>query len=419
MNKQEAIQAMEQGKKVAHRFFDPHEWMTIKGTEFVFENNTSISKWLFWQDRKDVPAWEEDWRIVEEPESIAIGSQTGIIEAYTKHILAILEENRLAMVSANDQNMPLHEVFDSDNTYLNVIEIYDDMIEIIGSQPAKLAQSISSQPEPKQEEDWKEKLRSCFNNDHWDVIGEDAIFPAVEKIIQPLQSRLSLQEKKIEELSGAWDEAKHWNEQAEEMATKYKEALAELSRLTSLHNQTDGDWEEVVDNAALESFPYELHNSTRKIFTDCARIGFEKGANWAKSRFDNRITQRVTNEKEWDKVESLKLLELLVGNVENDLDKNSIIELAVQIREAIKYHIQSNAQTIEDQRSKMDEQGEELARLREERDKLYDEKWNILRNAKALNDQNRETIRRLNSNPDDLGGTGHGDISYSDADPGL
>ena len=36
MTKQEAIQAMREGKKVTHRWFSPNEWMTIKAGNVLF-----------------------------------------------------------------------------------------------------------------------------------------------------------------------------------------------------------------------------------------------------------------------------------------------------------------------------------------------------------------------------------------------
>lgn len=36
MTKQEAIQAMREGKKVTHRYFSSDEWMGIKGEMFYY-----------------------------------------------------------------------------------------------------------------------------------------------------------------------------------------------------------------------------------------------------------------------------------------------------------------------------------------------------------------------------------------------
>ena len=36
MTKQEAIQAMREGKKASHRYFSSDEWMTIKGGNVLF-----------------------------------------------------------------------------------------------------------------------------------------------------------------------------------------------------------------------------------------------------------------------------------------------------------------------------------------------------------------------------------------------
>lgn len=64
MTKDEAIQAMKDGKKVKHRFFTSHEWMKIrKDGMYHFEDGHVFSAELFWADRY-VPWWERDWQIV-------------------------------------------------------------------------------------------------------------------------------------------------------------------------------------------------------------------------------------------------------------------------------------------------------------------------------------------------------------------
>jgi hypothetical protein len=64
MTKKQAIEAMKEGKKVAHRHFDDHEWMKMDGEKFEFEDGVRCSQNLFWSDRQN-DSWESDWRIVE------------------------------------------------------------------------------------------------------------------------------------------------------------------------------------------------------------------------------------------------------------------------------------------------------------------------------------------------------------------
>jgi hypothetical protein len=64
MTKQEAIKLMEQDKKVAHRFFEPYEWITMLAGKIVTEEGYCVSANQFWSYRQD-KFWEEDWSIVE------------------------------------------------------------------------------------------------------------------------------------------------------------------------------------------------------------------------------------------------------------------------------------------------------------------------------------------------------------------
>jgi hypothetical protein len=65
MTKQEAIQAMGQGKKVTHEYFMSHEWITLKKGSIYTEDGYSISPALFFKDRAG-KQWEEGWSIIEE-----------------------------------------------------------------------------------------------------------------------------------------------------------------------------------------------------------------------------------------------------------------------------------------------------------------------------------------------------------------
>ncbi len=64
MTRNEAITAMKAGKKVKHRYFSDHEWITMKGNEVVMEDGCRIDKTVFWQDREN-KAFEIDWEIYE------------------------------------------------------------------------------------------------------------------------------------------------------------------------------------------------------------------------------------------------------------------------------------------------------------------------------------------------------------------
>jgi len=63
MTKQEAILAMQQGKKVTHRHFGDGEWATMNEQgKITFEDGASIDSTLFWKDRSD-SSFNEDWSL--------------------------------------------------------------------------------------------------------------------------------------------------------------------------------------------------------------------------------------------------------------------------------------------------------------------------------------------------------------------
>jgi len=65
MSKEQAIEAMKAGKKVAHRYFSPHEWITMKGNLTVItEEGYSISTAEFWKYRYQ-KEYLTDWHIWE------------------------------------------------------------------------------------------------------------------------------------------------------------------------------------------------------------------------------------------------------------------------------------------------------------------------------------------------------------------
>ena len=69
MNKQEAIQAMQQGKRVTHRDFDPNEWMTMKDGMMILEDDVifpppCLLPEEFWQWRTD-SRWDDGYEVFE------------------------------------------------------------------------------------------------------------------------------------------------------------------------------------------------------------------------------------------------------------------------------------------------------------------------------------------------------------------
>ena len=65
MTKQEAIQAMNEGKKVTHQHFTDDEWMKLAAPGlYEFEDGYEWPSLSFWEDRKD-DSWETGWSIFE------------------------------------------------------------------------------------------------------------------------------------------------------------------------------------------------------------------------------------------------------------------------------------------------------------------------------------------------------------------
>ncbi len=65
MTKHEAIQALKEGKKLTHRYFDSHEWIRQEGFTMIMEDGASIDVDTFWKDR-NFNNFETDWSIYEE-----------------------------------------------------------------------------------------------------------------------------------------------------------------------------------------------------------------------------------------------------------------------------------------------------------------------------------------------------------------
>jgi len=63
MTKEEAIKALEQGKKIRHRFFADDEFVCMnKDGQYEFEDGVKMTKWEFWQLRPE-SYWLIDWEI--------------------------------------------------------------------------------------------------------------------------------------------------------------------------------------------------------------------------------------------------------------------------------------------------------------------------------------------------------------------
>jgi hypothetical protein len=66
MTKNEAIQAMREGKKVRHYYFSKDEWMTLtSGGMYLLEDGVVCSPSEFWRWRTE-KSWDTDWEIYTE-----------------------------------------------------------------------------------------------------------------------------------------------------------------------------------------------------------------------------------------------------------------------------------------------------------------------------------------------------------------
>lgn len=65
MNKQEAIEALLQGKKLTHDYFSDDEYITMPNPYTMrMEDGAEIDADTFWSDRPH-PNWDEGWNIYE------------------------------------------------------------------------------------------------------------------------------------------------------------------------------------------------------------------------------------------------------------------------------------------------------------------------------------------------------------------
>lgn len=65
ITKEQAIKAMQQGRRVSHHFFAKGEWMAMVGNEILLEDGVKCSQQEFWQWRKGAE-WEDGYCILPE-----------------------------------------------------------------------------------------------------------------------------------------------------------------------------------------------------------------------------------------------------------------------------------------------------------------------------------------------------------------
>ena len=65
MNKQEAILAMKEGKKVTYKYFSPNEWMAMKDGMIVLEDGVICPPEEFWKLRAD-SRWDDGYELFNE-----------------------------------------------------------------------------------------------------------------------------------------------------------------------------------------------------------------------------------------------------------------------------------------------------------------------------------------------------------------
>lgn len=62
MTKEEAIAAMQEGKKVTHQYFSSDEWMAMREDQIVLEDGVVCSPDEFWLYRQD-PEWDDGYEL--------------------------------------------------------------------------------------------------------------------------------------------------------------------------------------------------------------------------------------------------------------------------------------------------------------------------------------------------------------------
>ena len=62
MSKEEAIQAMKEGKRLTHRLFAADEWMTMQEGMVILEDGVVCTPRYYWQWRTD-PGWDDGYKL--------------------------------------------------------------------------------------------------------------------------------------------------------------------------------------------------------------------------------------------------------------------------------------------------------------------------------------------------------------------
>jgi len=87
LTKDEALQILENGGKIAHRSFTSDEWMKKapnRTNSYIFEDGCICSARDFWRYRSDQDGWDTGWKEVQKPASW-IGDMSGSINASYKY----------------------------------------------------------------------------------------------------------------------------------------------------------------------------------------------------------------------------------------------------------------------------------------------------------------------------------------------
>jgi hypothetical protein len=62
MDKEQAIAAMNDGKKVTHQYFTSNEWMTMQDGKILLEDGVKCSPYEFWRWRTD-ECWNDGYSL--------------------------------------------------------------------------------------------------------------------------------------------------------------------------------------------------------------------------------------------------------------------------------------------------------------------------------------------------------------------
>ena len=65
MTKAEALQALDEGKKITHQHFTPNEYVQKKGNSYIFEDGVICTIQEFWKWRNHA-SWLDGWELFQE-----------------------------------------------------------------------------------------------------------------------------------------------------------------------------------------------------------------------------------------------------------------------------------------------------------------------------------------------------------------